>query len=153
MGMDILTTFIESGEFKVFKVGKEIDFSQGKWTESVETHMNGNPVLYQCEIESMIIHIGSDENKIAEYLYLRLDDQPKKKKLLFRMEQREFNMRQLKMSALIDQLNLIGCDWKFDKVLDKVVSLSLINSKVQFIFSYDPQDSISLFMIQTPCRY
>lgn len=133
-----LADFIFSGSIYGLNICSLINKTKGSWISSIETHPNGEPVFYKWKIEGLFINIGIDEYDKVEYLSIHTKDLPQD--LCITFNDFAFKLVTSNIDELLIFLNLSNIEWKFKKVFEKIITVTIERSNVEFVFSYFPDD-------------
>lgn len=133
-----LADFILSGSIYGLNIGSSVDKTKGSWMSSIETHSNGFPVFYKWLIEGLSINVGTDEHSKIEYLTIHSKDLPQD--LCITINDLAFKLVTSNIDELLMFLNLSNIEWKFKKTFEKILTIGIERSDVEFVFSYFPDD-------------
>lgn len=140
-----LATFSKSGVIEGLSIGGVIPSDRKKWLSSTDTHPNGQSRLYQCSINKLTINIGATEDNRIAYIVQHINKQDGVHSLILNGKILEW--RKLTLDQLIKYLDENELSWRFGSTLERIITLSLDHSHIEFVFSFF-QGEVGLQIIQ-----
>ncbi|MCF6408083.1 hypothetical protein L3C95_34665 [Chitinophaga filiformis] len=140
-----LADFVKSGTIEGLTVGGTVPSKRSKWLHSTDIHPNGKSRLYQCTINGVTINVGATEDDRVAYAVVHIDKQDGVYSLTLNGEVLEW--RELTLDQLIKYLDENDLSWRFGPTLERVLTLSLDDSHIEFVYSFFPGE-VGLQIIQ-----
>lgn len=145
--MDI-TTFFYSGYLKELQIGKPLELESKNLVHSLDTYKNGLPKFFQYTQKGLKIDVGNNSKGLIKYIVVHLHKQ--KCLLEVKIGEKKIVLKKIKFSNLIKLLNENNIDWEFKNLLGKFVSIVVLNSNIELVFSFEDKGDGNLEIIQTP---
>lgn len=143
---NLVEDFIMTGGIGFLSVGAKINLSQGEWIESVATHPNGVPELYQCRIGGLLVNIVVNDKNVIDYLVVHMKDQIGVSNLIIN---NELFPIETSLDKLLLFFNSMGIKWMFKKVFERILIILIEQSNVEMIFSYYSDEKVGLQTIHS----
>jgi hypothetical protein len=147
--MDI-TPFFYSGHIQGLQIGGQVAANPKYWIYSIDTYKNNLPKFSQYTHKGFTLDVGNNSKGLITYIVCHLNKQECPLELTIGKKKELINKATIRYFLIL--LNENGIDWKFKRVFEKMVSIVLVESNVELVFSFEEKDNGSLAIIQSPPR-